>query len=136
MFNISVMKLGEIISGILDERGMKEAALVNRMHQLMPDVPYTRLQVSLNTTIKRNSDKSKYLDLIARALDLTVDQLLNWTKDGIKNPLPIINNEQWPFGDLISPTQYNSLDDEQKNIIVSRIVTFLDDNYLKNRLKK
>jgi hypothetical protein len=136
MFNIGGMRLGEIIAGILAERGMKEAALVSRMHQLMPDVPYTRLQVSLNTTIQRNSNTSKYLDLIAKALELTVDEVLNWKKDGfkgVKSPVAPYTAGNWPFGDLITPTQYHSLDDEQKHFIVCRIITFIDDNNLKKR---
>lgn len=42
------------------------------------------------------------------------------------------NVMSWPFGDKVTPEEYESLSEIQKEIITSRIITFLDENRIKS----
>lgn len=71
--------------------------------------------------------------VLANFFKYSVTELLSGAKqsDQSKNfhqvsQSPVTYN--WPFGDQITQSEYNSLSDSQKNLIISRIKTYLEDN--------
>lgn len=134
MFNIFKMTLGEIVKGILLERRLKQADLIRMMNAINPEVDISTLQGAIRLLITRKSTSSKYITLIARAFKMSVDELMNWQPGGIHqvNQDPVSWNDIWPFGKRVTPDQYMSLSSEQKEIVVSRIVTMLDENKIKS----
>lgn len=136
MFNIGEMNLGEIVKGVLEEKNIKIADLVRRINTLSPETDITTLDSALRLLIKRDSNSSKYLQLIAKALNYSVDELVNWVPEEkrIEQSKPRYGSE-WPFGERVTKREYDSLDDDQKELIICRILTYLDENRMKSITK-
>lgn len=128
------MTLGEIVKGILLERQLKQADLIRMMNAINPEVDISTLQGAIRLLITRKSTSSKYITLIARAFRLSVDELMNWQPGGNyhAHQESEYSIDNWPFGKRVTPEEYKSLSSEQKEIVVSRIVTMLDENKIKS----
>ncbi|HSH86868.1 MAG TPA: hypothetical protein VK958_06415 [Methylophilus sp.] len=75
--------------------------------------------------------------VLAKAFDYNVNDLLSGTKKTTKsknfdqvNQSPVTYSS-WPFGEKITPDEYNSLLPKQKELVIARILTYLDDNSIK-----
>lgn len=133
MFNIQhMLTLGEIIKGLLEFHEIKQADLVRRVCKLDPKLTAQNVQVGISQMILRNSLTSKYLPLIAKAFDLTAQQFIEWHPNqknkALQKRAEYPEVITWPFGDRVSPQDYETLSDEQKEVVISRIVSFLDEN--------
>eukprot|EP00388_Colpodella_angusta_P007958 GDKJ01022074.1.p2 GENE.GDKJ01022074.1~~GDKJ01022074.1.p2 ORF type:complete len:148 (+),score=6.53 GDKJ01022074.1:489-932(+) len=137
MFNIVGMTLGEKLKGILDEKKLIQAELLRRMNAIDPEVDISTLHGAIRLLMKRSGNSSKYLPLIAKALDMSVDEVVNWAPGGkyvVKQESSAYGNV-WPFGKRVSREEYEGLSAEQKEIIISRIITFVDENKIKSKSK-
>lgn len=74
--------------------------------------------------------------VLANYFKISVTDLLSGIKKTVDsknfhqaNQSPVTYN--WPFGDKISPAEYNSLSAKQKELVIARIQTYLDDNKIK-----
>ncbi len=76
--NISVLELSDIIREILNERGMKQIALVKKIHEQNPDS--TLVASRLSSFLNKKSDYTltyNHLIDIANALDLSLIDILS-----------------------------------------------------------
>ncbi|PPD12148.1 hypothetical protein [Methylophilus sp.] len=131
------MTLGEKLKAILIARKLKQADLIRSMNAISPEIDISTLQGAIRLLIARKGSSSKYLPLIAKALSMTTDSLINWTpeKERLTEQTPSHYLQNWPFGSKVSPDEYESLEPEQKEAVISRILIYLDDNRIKRNTK-